>query len=123
MRYKLLCCGVNSAPEQFQYAIQQTLQGLEGVRNIADDIIAWGKSQKEHDKHLEALMKRLSENNLTLNVSKCKFNVDSIWFYGYTLSKDSIFADKTKIAALVNMKEPEYVSHMKPEYVSHRFII
>jgi hypothetical protein len=71
MRYKRLCFGVNSAPEQFQYAIQQTLQGLEGVRNIADDIIVWGKSQKEHDTHLEALMKQLSENNLTLNVSKC----------------------------------------------------
>ncbi|CAB4026619.1 Transposon Tf2-9 poly [Paramuricea clavata] len=113
MRYKRLCFGVNSAPEQFQYAIQQTLQGLEGVRNIADDIIVWGKSQKEHDTHLEALMKRLSENNLTLNVSKCKFNVDSIWFYGCTLSKYGISADKTKIAALVNMKEPEDVSQLR----------
>ena len=84
MRYKRLCFGVNSAPEQFQYAIQQTLQGLEGVRNIADDIIVWGKSQEEHDTHLEALMERLSENNLTLNAAKCKFNEDSIWFYGYT---------------------------------------
>ena len=55
-------------------------------------------------------MKRLSEKNLTFNVSKCKFNVDSIWFYGYTLSKDGISADKTKIAALVNRKEPEDVS-------------
>ena len=34
MRYKRLCFGVTSAPKQFQYAIQQTLQGLEGVRNI-----------------------------------------------------------------------------------------
>jgi hypothetical protein len=58
-------------------------------------------------------MKRPSENNLPLNVSKCKFNVDSIWFYGYTLSKDGISADKTKIAALVNMKEPEYVSQLR----------
>ena len=72
-----------------------------------------GKSQKEHDTHLEALMKRLSENNLTLNASKCKFNVDSIRFYGYTLSKDGILADKTKIAALVNMKEPEDVSQLR----------
>ena len=82
MRYKRLCFGVNSAPEQFQYAIQQTLQGLEGVRNIADDIIVWGKSQKEHDEHLEALMKRLSDSNLTLNPGKCQFNVESLSFYG-----------------------------------------
>ena len=112
MRYKRLCFGVTSAPEQFQYAML-TLQGLEGVRNIADDIIVWGKSQKEHDTHLEALMKCLSENNLTLNASKCKFNVDSIRFYGYTLSKDGISTDKTKIAALVNMKDPEDVSQLR----------
>ena len=98
MGYKRLCFGANSAPKQFQYAIQQTLQGLEGVRNITDDIV-WGKSQKEHDTHLEALMKRISENNLTLNISKCKSNVDSIWFYGYTLSMDGITADKTRVAS------------------------
>ncbi|CAB4035236.1 Transposon Ty3-I Gag-Pol poly [Paramuricea clavata] len=113
MRCKYLCFGVNSAPEQFQYAIQQTLERLEGVRNIADSIIVWGKSLKEHDTHIEARMKRLSENNVILNVSKCKFNVDSIWFCGYTLSKDGISADKTKIAALVNMKEPEDVSQLR----------
>ena len=113
MRYKRLCFGVNSAPEQFQFAIQKTLQGLEGVRNIADDIIVWGKTQKEHDTRLEALMKRLFESNLTLNDSKCTFNVDSIWFYGYILSKDGISADKHKIEALVNMKVPKDVSQLR----------
>ena len=75
--------------------------------------IVWGKSQEEHDTHLEALMKRLSENNLTLNAAKCKFNEDSIWFYRYTLSKEGISADKAKIAALVNMKEPEDASQLR----------
>ena len=113
MRYKRLCFGVNSAPKQFQLALQKTLQGLEGVRNIADDIIIWGKTQKEHDTRLEALMKRLFESNLTLNDSKCTFNVDSIWFCGYILSKDNSSADKHKIKALVNMKVPKDVSQLR----------
>ena len=50
MRCKRWCIGINSAPEQFQYAIQQTFQGLNGVRSIADDIIVWGKSQNEHER-------------------------------------------------------------------------
>ena len=78
MRCKRWCIGINSAPEQFQYAIQQTFQGLNGVQNIADDIIVWGKSQNEHDENHEVLMKRLSENNRTLNASKCQFDVCSI---------------------------------------------
>ena len=88
------------------------MQGLEGVRNIADDIIIWVRMQKEHNTRLEALMKRLFESNLTLNDSKCTCNVDSIWFYGYILSKDSISADKHKIEALVNMKVQEDVSQL-----------
>lgn len=28
----------------------------QGVRNIADDIIVWGNSQREHDEHLETLL-------------------------------------------------------------------
>ena len=78
MRCKRWCIGMNSAPEHFQYAIQQTFQGLNGVRSIADDIIVWGKSQNEHDENHEVLMKRLSENNRTLNASKCQFDVSSI---------------------------------------------
>ena len=112
MRYKRLCFGVSSAPQQFQHAIQQTLQGLEGVRNIADDIVIWGKSQQEHDINLNALMKRLSEKNLTLNEGKCKFNEDTIWFYGYILSKDGLSADKKKIAAIVSMREPQDVPQL-----------
>ena len=91
---------------------KKTLQGLEGVRNIADDIIIWGRMQKEHDTRLEALMKRLFDSDLTLNDSKCTCNVDSIWFYGYILSKDSISADKHKIEALVNMKVQEDISQL-----------
>jgi hypothetical protein len=39
-RYKRLNYGTKTAAEIFQYTLQQQLQGLSGVRNIADDIIA-----------------------------------------------------------------------------------
>lgn len=51
-------------------------------------------------------MTRLLDNDLTLSTTKCQFNVDRIWFYGYPLSQEGILADKAKIAELVNVKEP-----------------
>ncbi|CAB3983492.1 Transposon Tf2-6 poly [Paramuricea clavata] len=87
-RYKRLPFGLSCASEVFQNAIQQALHGLHGVRNIADDIIVWGKTQTQHDKNLEALLQRLVVKKLTLNLEKCKFNQPSLWFYGYILSKD-----------------------------------
>ena len=66
---------MNSAPGQFQYAIQQTLQELDGVRNTADDIIVWGKSQREHDERLETLT---NFNDLQLHFIKGFFQVFSL---------------------------------------------
>jgi len=35
------------------------LQGLEGVVCLIDDILAYGKTQEEHDKHLTVVYKKL----------------------------------------------------------------
>ena len=45
-RFKRLNYGTNSAAEIFQNTLQQLLHGIDGVRNIADDIIIiiWFKS-------------------------------------------------------------------------------
>ena len=48
-RYKCLNYGTNAAAEIFQYTLKRQLQGLLGVRNIADDIIVYGQTLEEHD--------------------------------------------------------------------------
>ena len=45
-RYKRLMFGISSAPEKYQQVIQQTLQDIEGVHNISDDIIVHGATQE-----------------------------------------------------------------------------
>ena len=51
-RYKRLNYGTNAAAEIFQYSLQTALQGLKGVKNIADDIIIFGATRSEHDDNL-----------------------------------------------------------------------
>ena len=51
-RYKRLPFGINSASEVFQNGIQNAFCGLEGTRNIADDIIVWDRNDKEHNQRL-----------------------------------------------------------------------
>ncbi|XP_067928162.1 uncharacterized protein [Watersipora subatra] len=55
-RYKRLIQGANASPEIFQHVIRQTLVGLEGVQNLADDIILYGSSAEEHDRRLHSLL-------------------------------------------------------------------
>ena len=72
-RYKRLNYGTNAAAEIFQYTLQAQLQGLKGVKNIADDIIVYGTTREEHDENLDRCLKRFFDRGLRLNQSKCKF--------------------------------------------------
>ena len=73
-RYKRLMFRVSSAPEKYQQVIQQTLQDIEGVHNISDDIIVHGATHDQHDERLQKVMMRVRECGLTLNLEKCQFS-------------------------------------------------
>ena len=97
----------------FQNAIQNALHGLDGVRNIADDIILWGRTEQERKERLHALFARQHERGLTVNPSKCLFAQDSLWSYGYTLTKDGLKADQAKVAAIQQFSTPENIGQLR----------
>ena len=63
-RWLRLPYGVSSAPEEFQMRMQEALDGLAGIGNIADDILVYGLSDSPaeagtaHDRNLQALLSR-----------------------------------------------------------------
>jgi hypothetical protein len=66
-RYNRLSFRISLAAEIFKNTLSTNLEGLCDVRNISDDIIVYGQNQQGHDQNLEALFKRLSDKNITLN--------------------------------------------------------
>ena len=51
-KYKRLMFGLSSGREKYQNVISDALKNYVGVANIADNIIVYGKGQKEHDENL-----------------------------------------------------------------------
>lgn len=51
-RFKRPSFGVNATPENYQHVISQVIADIEGVVNIADDLIVHGKTVVEHDQSL-----------------------------------------------------------------------
>ena len=47
-RYCMLNYNTNASAELFQHQLQTTLEGIKGVRNIADDIIIFASDGKRH---------------------------------------------------------------------------
>jgi hypothetical protein len=82
-RYKRLNYGTNAAAEIFQNILQTQLQGLTGVKNIADeDILVYGKTRQDHDMNLDNCLERLSDKGLRLNHAKCSFVNETLEFFG-----------------------------------------
>lgn len=112
-RYKRLMFGISCAPEMHQRVIQQVLEGCEGVRNIADDIIVYAPTVVQHDQRLDAVLRRLQDAGLKLNGEKCQFGMKELTFMGHRLSRAGVTATDEKVAAVLNAREPRTVSEVR----------
>ena len=101
-RYKRLNYGTNAAAEIFQYTLQTALQGLKGVKNIADDIIIFGSTRAEHDSNLDKCLQCLKAKGLRLNKSKCSFLNNTLSFFGQVFSKEGTRPDPKRVTDLLN---------------------
>ena len=72
-RWTRMPFGIAPAPEIFQRRLEQQLEGLPGVSNIHDDILIMGEGETlemaidNHDKRLNALLKRCEDKGIVLN--------------------------------------------------------
>jgi len=113
MRYKRLNFGLSNALEIFQNVIRETLESIDGAKNISDDILLFGKLQEEHDQHLRAVFQRLREKGLTLNKSECEYSKDTLEFFRYVFSKEGISSDPKKVEEVVNLSTPSTTSEVR----------
>ena len=67
MRYTRLDFGTTSDQDIFDKAMDDTIEGLDGVLHIRDDFIVYGSNDEEHGKVLEALPKQFQQCGLTFN--------------------------------------------------------
>ena len=66
----------------------------------------FGKTEAEHDEHLDNVMKRTQEVGLCFNADTCVVKSHPIKFFGNYLSSKGLEPDPDKIAAIVDMTPP-----------------
>ena len=83
-RYRFLRMpfGLKMAQDVFQSKIDQTFEGCEGVIGISDDIVVFGTTEAEHDRHMHEMLTRCKATGLKLNPDKCRVKESKIKFYG-----------------------------------------
>ena len=83
--------------------MEEKLEGLEGTECQIDDVLVHGETQQIHDERLQAVLKRLAESNITLNLDKCDFSKSEVKVLGNIVSANGISPDAEKIDAIVNL--------------------
>ena len=81
--FNILAMGLCNAGDLFESALQDLLSGLPGAKNIVNDILVSGSTQKEHDANVIRFLERCLEIDLHLNPDKVKINCRSVPFFGW----------------------------------------
>ena len=102
LKWNRMPFGISVAPEEFQRRIDESLEGLEGTRAIADDILIWGdgstikEATSKHDARLSALLERCQQKHMKLNVDKFQLRKTESSYMGVTLTDKGVKPDPRK---------------------------
>ena len=112
-QYKVLPMGLSSAPAAWQKFMVHSLADLPGQIAYMDDICVFGHTVDEHDTRLHAVLQRLNNLNLRLNIEKCQFRVNSIEFLGHTITSDGIKPNTENTRAITDAPRPNNATELK----------
>ena len=109
--YNVIPFGLSNAPSAFQFFMNDIFSDLLGVTVLIylDDILIFSDNQDDHAQHVKEVLQRLRDHNLTINPTKCSFDLSEVDFFGLIVSKDGIKMDPTKVEAIINWPTPTSV--------------
>ena len=94
--HNVLAMGLSNATDIFEKCMRNIVDGLEGVVNIANDVLVFAMKYDKFKENIINFLDRCIEHDLHLNPEKIRINVDSVPFFGQTLTKDGLQMDANK---------------------------
>ena len=79
--------GIAMGTEVFPTKMKEILGGLDGCKAIMDGIIVFGRTEKEHDKRLNAILEKIGLSGLKLNKQIMPLDMEgsqvvcTLWMY------------------------------------------
>ena len=113
-RWLKLPFGIKSAPEMYQRAMDETLEGIDHAFAIMDDILIAGRYTTHHDSVLEKVLNCARSYNLKLNFEKVKVRKQQVQYVGHIISTEGLKPDPEKVRAMKDMPPPETKEDVRP---------
>ena len=114
-QYNRVPFGMVTSGSAMQIAIERVLSGLIGKSCLVyvDDIVIFGKTEKEHDNNLNLVLSRLKDNGFKVNFDKCEFKKSKIECLGHIISSDGLMPNPSRVDILKNKKPPRNLKDLR----------
>ena len=101
------------AQDVFQRKLDGIFLDVPGATGIPDNMVIYGRTDLEHDRHLINFLDICRKNTLVLNPDKMQFRLPQVSFFGHQWSAKGLSPDPKKIAAVKRMDLPGDVDKMR----------
>ena len=98
--------GLTNAPSTFQDMMNHIFSDILDLGVIAymDDILIYAQREEEHDRLVEDVLQRLTNNGLAVSPKKCMWKKPKVEFLRYTIGRDGIEMSTDKVDAVLSWK-------------------
>jgi len=112
-RWRRLPFGTAVSSEIFAKKLAEAIDGLPGVICIAEDVVIHGKSEEEHDRHLELFMNRCRERGIALNRYKFAMKLKEVIFTFHVIGERGLQPYPAKVKAISGMASPTNIEELR----------
>ena len=108
---------------ELQKAMDYAFIGLKNNYRFLEDILNASKgSEAEHKEYVLKCLKRLDDDNLTINFPKCHFSKLEIDWLGYHISQLGISPIENKTSRILSLEAPMTLKKLLSFLVSVHYI-
>jgi hypothetical protein len=113
--FKVMAYGLTGAPATFQGLMNTILQPLlrRGVLVFIDDILIYSKDLQSHLALLRQVFLILTQHQLKIKRSKCKFLQPQLVYLGHEISGAGVTTDQKNIVAVAKWPSPENLKQVR----------
>src|SRR6266542_1648869 len=96
--------GLNIAPATFQRLMNKVLRQYIGkfVQVYLDNVIIYSNNLSKHKRHIKAVLEKIREANLKLNLSKCQWFQIELKFVGHLVGRNGIRPNSQNVKKIKN---------------------
>ena len=116
--WKVMPFGLSTAPGTFERLMETVLAGLQWEKCLIylDDVIVFGKTEKQTLDRLDEVLTRIEEAGLKLKPGKCVLFKKEVKFLGHLVTENGIATDPEKIKSVREWATPTSQSEVRSFY-------